>query len=98
MTLNQAVKKIAGNIPETEDRILVAEKDSSADYDVDIEEVWITRKSEFVWRYASGCSCWGGEYDEDNLPTVKEFVVKCDEEWQNAVIKFAETGKVQDLG
>lgn len=97
MTLTDAIKKIVKRIPKDNERVRIAVKYSSEDYSVDIEELWVDKLGDFIWRYASGCSCWDGDYTEDTLPTIKEFRVQCDKTWEDAVYKFAETGEEQDL-
>lgn len=73
------------------------ESDQSADYETDIECVGVTREGKIAWAYASGCSCWDGEFDEGDCDTIsiKEFTfnhesLNSNDTWQNALIKFAD--------
>ena len=96
--MNDVIERIVARIPEGEKRIMVAEQDSSADYEVDIDQLWVDKNGQLIWRYASGCSCWDGEYSEEHVATIKEFVVMAPAaEWEAALAKFAETGEEQSL-
>jgi hypothetical protein len=107
MTLNQAIKSIVkdydvlktkSQYERLSEAVWVAVKDKSADYSVDIERLGITEDGQIVWAYASGCSCWEGDYSEESPATVKEFFIKDTLlEWRAAIIKFAETHEEQDL-
>ena len=112
MTLKQAIKEITANWevlhkaqnfgyskPEIV-AVWVAKSDIAGSYEVDEEWVGITPQGNIAWAYASGCSCWGGDYDEENKPTVKELTLNHDhtpEDWEKAIIKFAETKEMQYL-
>lgn len=97
-TLGQAVKKIIYDMGE-QDRVMVAQRDTHPDYAVDIQELWVCKDGSFLWRYASGCSCWDGDYTEDHVATIKEFKVdvSATPEWIDSIIKYAENGMSQDL-
>lgn len=75
----------------------LAVTDHSEPYEVDEEWIGITREGEFVWAYASGCSCWDGNYDTKKMDDkeIKAFKFYHDENlntnWQNKVIEFAKT-------
>lgn len=53
------------------DWTLLAALDESESYEVDVVEVWRTADGFAVLR-ATGCSCWGGEYDSTEYPTLDE--------------------------
>lgn len=95
MTLNTAVKKIILQMSAKE-RELIAEKDSQPSWATDAQELYVNKDGSFTWLYASGCSCYT-DTEREVYATIKELKVSLSEEWQNAVIKFAETGEVQDL-
>lgn len=73
------------------------EVDDSAEYSIDRECVGIRQDGTFVWAYASGCSCWDGDYEVENIadePTLKVFSFKSDEmskKWMSAFLAFAES-------
>ena len=112
MTYKQAIKKIVSNWEKlhAEQKILwstpksiavwCARSDISGSYEVDEEWIGISLQGNIVWAYASGCSCWGGDFDEETKPTMKELVLNHPippEDWEKAIIKFAETGVMQEL-
>lgn len=56
---------------ERKDLVELATLDESADYEVDITEVFYDPATkEFVLLTASGCSCWSGEYDEERFKSL----------------------------
>jgi hypothetical protein len=115
MTIKQAIKKIVSQwdtIYKNKEKnysrnsylntpcIVVAISDKSEAYEVDEELIGISQDGNIVWAYASGCSCWDGDYTEETKPTVKEFELVHDhlpEDWEAMIIKFAETGEVQNF-
>lgn len=104
-TLKQALAKIKKNFDTLKSQsyglseaVWVAYKDKSSGYDTDIERVGVNKEGQFIWAYASGCSCWDGDYSEDTAPTIKELVAESAlPEWEAAVIKFADTNEEQSL-
>lgn len=47
--------------------------DESADYEVDVTEIWYDpRAREFLLLTATGCSCWDGEYNEERFKSLDE--------------------------
>lgn len=69
--------------------------DHAASYEVDEEWIGVTRKGEIAWAYASGCSCWNGEFAEGTCDTItiKEFTFSHEDmkaEWQEKLKEFAE--------
>lgn len=69
--------------------------DHADSYEVDEEWLGVTRDGQIAWAYASGCSCWDGDFDEERCETVtmKEFVFKHEDmkaEWQEELKKFVE--------
>lgn len=78
-----------------------AKSDTAGAYEVDEEWVGISPQGNIVWAYASGCSCWDGDYTEDTKPTLKEMELvhkqHTPEDWQAMIIKFAETKKMQEF-
>lgn len=78
-----------------------AKSDLADSYEVDEEWIGISPQGNLVWAYASGCSCWDGDYTEDTKPTMKELTLVHEKHtpdaWEKAIIAFAETLEVQDL-
>lgn len=114
MTLKQAIKKIFDdweNLYQKQKEgysysglkntvVVVAVSDTSEPYSVDQELIGISPQGNIYWAYASGCSCWDGDYTEETKPTIKEFKLVHEhtpEDWQAMIIKFAETKKIQTL-
>lgn len=115
MTIKQAVKKITkdwknlraaqitsfgySSSPKS-DAVWCAKSDIADTYEVDEEWIGVSPQGNIVWAYASGCSCWGGEYDENRKPTMKEVTLEhkhTPEEWEAAIVRFAETKTMQQL-
>lgn len=82
------------------DAVWVAKSDIAGSYEVDEEWIGISPQGNIVWAYASGCSCWNGDYDEDTKPTIKEFTLKHEhlpEKWEKAIIEFSKTKEIVNL-
>lgn len=111
MTIKQAFKTIQGNwdsllsaqlsritygSPDRENVIWVVNTDHADSYETDEEWLGIKKDGTIVWAYASGCSCWGGDYEvhETHDPKeIKSFTFNHEdmkEEWEKKVIEFAE--------
>lgn len=77
-----------------------AKSDTAGSYEVDEEWIGVTPQGGIAWAYASGCSCWDGNFDEERHASVKELTLQHDhppEDWEKAIIKFAETHVMQEL-
>lgn len=83
------------------DAVWVAKSDLSEPYEVDMEWVGVTPDGRIAWAYASGCSCWDGDFSETHEATIKELKLNHNsvtpEQWEASIIKFAETQEVQEL-
>lgn len=80
--------------------VWVTNSDMGGSYWVDEEWIGISPHGNIVWAFASGCSCWEGDYDENTKPTIKELTLNhkhTPEDWEKAIIRFAETKKLQTL-
>ena len=55
-----------------EDWTLLAEHDESASYEIDVTEIYLDGRGNFVLATAVGCSCWDGDYDEETYTTYPE--------------------------
>lgn len=112
MTYKQAIKKIVSNWEELNKKnpdnwskpksvaVWCAKSDIAGSYEVDEEWIGVSPQGNMVWAYASGCSCWVGDFDEQTKPTMKEFVLNhkhTNEDWEKAVVAFVETGVLQYL-
>ena len=113
MTLKQAIKKIVGNWEDmhgkqnagycTPKMVAVwCGRSDTGSYEVDEEWIGITPQGNIAWAYASGCSSgWGGDFTEERFASMKEVVLNhtqnTPEDWEKAIIAFAETGVIQDL-
>lgn len=112
MTLSKAIKAITAEwevlraaqkqnygTPKSE-AVWIAQSNIAGSYEVDEEWIGIAKDGSIVWAYASGCSCWDGEYSEEHVKTLKEVTLTHSippEEWEKAIIAFAETKQMQDL-
>lgn len=113
MTLKQAIKKITKDwekihaaqkvgysIPKMV-AVWCAKSDTAGSYEVDEEWIGITPQGNIAWAYASGCSCWDGDFSEERFASMKEVTINHKqippEEWEKAIIKFAETLEMQSL-
>lgn len=72
--------------------------DHAGSCEVDEEWLGVTRDGEIAWAYASGCSCWDGDFSEEKCETVtmKEFTFQHEDmkaEWQEELKKFADNIK-----
>ena len=107
MKIKQALEKIKKNWAKYEhdikgghEAVWLAKSDIAGSYEVDEEWVGIKGDGSLVWAYASGCSCWDGNYDAEVVKSIK--VMKLNhkwlpENWEEKIIKFAETGKLQEF-
>lgn len=53
---------------------LLSTVDESESYETDIAEIWKTQKG-YALLTASGCSCWGGEYDTAEFDSIELLAV-----------------------
>lgn len=106
MTKQEAINKIVENFdslyvaseqsgckPETK-AVWFHSTDHADSYEVDEEWLGVTREGKIAWAYASGCSCWDGDFSEDVCDDVsmKEFTFQHEdmkEEWETKLIEFA---------
>lgn len=107
MTYKQAVRYITKNFdelltkqhkgyssPEME-AVWCAYSDTAGSYEVDEEHIGITRDGSIAWAYASGCSCWDGDFSLKEVKLCHD--QNTPEEWEAAIIKFAQTSELQSL-
>lgn len=109
MTLNEALQHIQDNwakypheTKENHEAVWIAKSDIAGSYEVDEEWIGMKGDGSLIWAYASGCSCWYGDYDVAVDKTIKAFKLVHDvppENWEKAIIAFAEdkSGKAVDL-
>lgn len=75
--------------------------DTAGMYEVDEEWIGVTEGGKIAWAYASGCSCWDGDFSEERFASMKEVTLSqthnTPEAWEACIIKFAETGIMQDM-
>ena len=108
MTILQAIKKIQKDFDEllakqnstyntqpAKEAIWFHTTDHADSYEVDEEWLGITATGKIAWAYASGCSCWDGDFTESLCETkdLKEFEFEHEDmkaEWQEKLIEFAE--------
>lgn len=112
MTYKQAIKHIVENWESLQEgqagiyskpktvAVWFAKSDTAGAYEIDEEWIGVTPQGNVAWAYASGCSCWDGDFDEERHASVKELTLRHEhapEKWEEAAIKFAETHVMQEL-
>lgn len=108
MTYKQALKKIQkewATYPHDtkggHEAVWMAKSDIAGSYEVDEEWIGMKGDGSLVYAYASGCSCWDGNYDctcyAEGIKIVKFAHKHGVEEWEKAIIEFAEKGEVVEL-
>jgi hypothetical protein len=72
--------------------------DHGSDYEIEQEWIGVSEEGVFIWAYASGCSCWDGDYEihETHDPKeIKAFKFHHKEnlktDWEKKIVDFAET-------
>ncbi len=56
---------------------LVCGYDVAEPYSVDEGALYLLTDGTYLFEYASGCSCWDGEYSFENYATFEDFVHNC---------------------
>lgn len=107
MTIDTALEKIKENwasyphdSKNGHEAVWIAKDDMADSYEVDEEWIGMKGDGSLVWAYASGCSCWDGDYESQNEKTVKAFKLNhqiAPEKWEEAIIKFAESDGKETL-
>lgn len=70
--------------------------DIADSYEVDEEHIGMKKDGSLVWAYASGCSCWEGDYDTKPVDDIKVFEFNhtdLKDKWASELIKFVEENK-----
>ncbi len=75
--------------------LLLALNDESEDYGIDENTLmYHPERGVFLWRSASGCSCWDGEYGEEEYPTLDaieaELIKNADDKYYKPSLKGGE--------
>ena len=114
MTIKQAINKIVKEweaLKENQDTgsysspkmiaVWCGKSDTAGSCEIDEEWIGVTPQGEIAWAYASGCSCWEGDFDEKRFESMKEVTLvhtqNTPKKWEEIVIAFAETGNIQEL-
>lgn len=103
MNYEEAIAKIKDNwekLPhetiEGINAVWMVDSDLSESYEVDYEKIGMKSDGCLVWAYASGCSCWDGDYSVHEFHEPKEIHAftfnhkGVKEDWQKMIIDFAE--------
>ncbi len=67
--------------------------DIAGSYEVDEEHIGMKKDGNLVWAYASGCSCWSGDYETKPVDDIKVFEFNhgdLKDKWADELIKFVE--------
>lgn len=80
------------------DCVWFAESDISEPYEVDEEKLGMTEGGRLFWAYASGCSCWGGEYEIHEVHNNDVKILELNHEnlkaeWETQLKEFVEKHK-----
>ena len=111
MTTLESIQKIVDNYDKlledqkdlygkpSKEAIWFVTSDKSQSYEVDYEWLGVTGNGKIAWCYASGCSCWEGDWevkvcDTNTIKTVEFHHADMSKEWQDRLIKFAENMKL----
>lgn len=112
MIFQEALKHIVDNWESIKDKqdvgylkpqsiaVWCGRSDTAGSYEVDEEWIGVSHQGNIVWAYASGCSCWDGDFSEERFASLKEVTLHhghTPEEWENVIIKFVETGVMQQM-
>ena|SRR3990167_620652 len=95
---NDILKKwgeLEHEIKDGHEAVWFAKSDLSESYEVDEEWLGLKGDGSFVWAYASGCSCWDGDYDGKVEKEIKAFKLEHNrtyEEWENSLTEFVDNG------
>lgn len=74
----------------------MVDSDTSASYEADYEKIGMKGDGSLIWAYASGCSCWDGDYSVHEFHDPKEIHTfefnheQVKKEWKEMIIQFAE--------
>ena len=102
MNIQQALDKIVANYDKLQptkldglEAIWISKTDHADSYEVDEENIGVTKTGKLAWAYAFGCSYCSGDYETDEKPldTMKAFTVNHEdmkEKWEKEVIAYAE--------
>ena len=79
--------------------VWIASSDNADSYEVDEEWLGVQKDGTVMWAYASGCSCWDGDYsttplDEKTIKTSKFNHQEMQDGWEDAIKKFMEKNEV----
>jgi len=113
MNIEEAIRKIVSEYNELlkkqnngystpkMEAIWCGKSDTAGSYEVDEEWIGVRLDGSIAWAYASGCSCWDGDFTEERFASMKEVVLNhkqhLPEDWEKAIIEFAETNQMQEL-
>ena len=75
--------------------VWVAVSDTAGSYEVNEEWVGVDKEGNLWWAYASGCSCWDGDYNTSAIKDIKAFKF---EHEQHPPDKWLEAVKAFDAG
>lgn len=102
MDLKEALAKVKekwGELPHEKrggfDCVWMVGTDHAESYEVDEEWIGMREDGVIVWAYASGCSCWDGEYEVHETHDEKEIKAfefnhqDMRESWEEKIINFA---------
>lgn len=77
--------------------------DTADSYEVHEEWVGLKKDGTLVWAYASGCSCWDGDYEvveHKHYRSFKSFTFNHDQirdSWKESILKFSEDYQLINL-
>lgn len=97
----EALRKQQGDSSPQIEAVWCGRSDIAGSYEVDEEWIGVTEAGKIAWAYASGCSCWEGDFSEERFASMKEVTLNHDhntpEEWEKAIVAFATDHKMVDM-
>jgi len=95
-------QKSGYGLPDMKDMVVwVACSNTSKPYEIDEEWVGIDKDGGLYWAYASGCSCWDGDYNTSPIEDIKTFAFDhkqvTPENWLKALDDFDSSLEVVQL-
>lgn len=94
----QEEKYIPGGL--TKGIVWIGKSDTAGSWETDEEWIGVDKDGQLHWAYASGCSCWDGDFSNEIIKDIKimELMHKhTPEEWLGAIEKYDKTLNFQEL-
>jgi len=107
MTTTQALKWVKDNwdkLPKdtlgygsnkTKEAVWFIDEDTDEEWGINQEAIGMTKDGKLLWAYASGCSCWEGEYEihevhSKDIKTLEFNHTDLKDKWEIILLEFVE--------